>query len=265
MRTLIQHYGLLFVALNVFLEQLGAPIPAAPALAVAGALARDGEVPAGLLVLVAVLGAVAADSIWFAVGRRFGSRALRFVCQVSLSPDACVRQTESLFTRLGARALLLAKFVPGLSAVSTPLAGASGMPVGKFLLFDAAGAFFWAGSVIVVGALLHRQIDQTLDALASLRGGAAWVVLGALALYVFWRLWERRRFMRVFAMTRIAPDELAARLVGENPPQVFDVRSEAARLRDPRAIPGSRPLGLHPQDVDLAAFSVELDVVLYCT
>src|SRR5262245_50978195 len=158
MRELIQDYGVLLVSLNVFVEQLGLPIPAVPTLLVAGALARDGEIRGSLLVLVAVCAAVAADCIWFAVGRRYGGAALRIVCKLSLSADACVRQTESLFTRLGARALLVAKFVPGLSAVSTPLAGASGMSIPKFLVFDTAGALLWAGGATLAGALLHRQI-----------------------------------------------------------------------------------------------------------
>ena len=123
----LTQYGVAFVALNVFAEALGVPVPAVPTLVVVGALARDGDISAGLVVLAGVAAALAADLVWFALGRRYGGGALRIVCKLSLSPDACVRQTESLFTRLGARALLICKFVPGLSAVSTPLAGASGM------------------------------------------------------------------------------------------------------------------------------------------
>src|SRR5262245_32565549 len=220
------------VALNVFVEQLGAPIPAVPTLVVAGALARDGRIPGTLTVLAAVLASVAADTLWFAVGRRYGSVALRFVCKVSLSPDACVRQTESLFTKFGARALLFAKFVPGLSAVSTPLAGASGMPLRTFFAFDVAGALLWSGSAILAGALLRRQVDDLIRALESTGRGAVMLVLGVLLLYLLWRVWERRRFARAFSMTRIAPDELAARMAEDDPPRVFDVRSEAARRRD---------------------------------
>ncbi len=268
MRTpvqLIAAHGVSFVALNVFVDQLGLPIPAVPTLVVAGAVARDGGMPAGLTALVAMLAAVGADAIWFAVGRRHGDVALRLVCKVSLSPDACVRQTESLFTRFGARALLIAKFVPGLSAVSTSLAGASGMRVRTFLLFDAIGALLWSASAMLAGALLSRQIEDALAVLESMGKGAATVVLAMLVLYVAWRIWERLRFTRAFAMRRIAPDELAARLATDDPPGVFDVRSEAARLRDGRAIPGSRLLSLDPLDAELEGVSFEREIVLYCT
>jgi membrane protein DedA with SNARE-associated domain len=261
----VVRHGVLLVAGNVFLEQLGLPIPAVPTLVVAGALARDGKVSGPLLALVALLAAVVADTVWFVIGRRFGGAALRVVCKLSLSPNSCVRQTESLFARLGPRALLVTKFVPGLSAVSTPLAGASGMPFHTFLLFDAAGSLLWSGSAILAGALFHRQIEQVIAALASMGGSAAALVLSALALYLFWRLWERRRFARVFAMTRIAPDELAARLAAEAPPSVWDVRSETARRRDGRAIPGARLLRLEALVEDFADLPVEREIILYCT
>jgi membrane protein DedA with SNARE-associated domain len=230
---------------------------------VVGALARDGDISAALVVLAGVTAALAADLVWFSLGRRYGDGALRMVCKLSLSPDACVRQTESLFTRLGARALLFCKFIPGLSAVSTPLAGASGMPLRTFLLADGTGSLLWVGSSVLLGALLHHKIDQALVALSSLGGWATAVLLGLLGLYVFWRLLERWRFRRAFAMHRIAPEELAGRLSGEDPPQVFDVRSHAARLRDPRAIPGARRLDLDP--ADLVGVPLEREIVLYCT
>ncbi|HEX5045347.1 MAG TPA: VTT domain-containing protein [Candidatus Polarisedimenticolaceae bacterium] len=261
----LAEYGVAFVALNVFAEALGVPVPAVPTLIVVGALARDGDISAGLVVLSGVAAALAADLVWFSFGRRYGGGALRIVCRLSLSPDACVRQTESLFTRLGARALLVCKFVPGLSAVSTPLAGASGMPLRTFLLADGAGSLLWVGSSVLMGALLHHKIDQALTALSSLGGWATAVLLGLLGLYVLWRLLDRWRFRRAFAMQRIAPEELAGRLSGDDPPQIFDVRSQAARQRDPRAIPGARHLEMVPVEGALTDLPPDCEIVLYCT
>jgi membrane protein DedA with SNARE-associated domain len=261
----LAQYGVAFVALNVFAEALGVPVPSVPTLVVVGALARDGEISAALVILAGVTAALAADLVWFSIGRRYGGGALRIVCKLSLSPDACVRQTESLFTRLGARALLICKFVPGLSAVSTPLAGASGMSLSTFLLADGAGSLLWVGSAVLLGALLHHRIDQALDALSSLGGWATALVLGLLAIYVLWRLLERWRFRRAFAMQRMEPEELAGRLEGEDPPEIFDVRSQAARRRDPRAIPGARRLELDPAHGALGGLPLEREIILYCT
>jgi membrane protein DedA with SNARE-associated domain len=42
---LIEQYGLLLVFANVLVEQLGAPVPAVPTMATAGALAAYGAFP----------------------------------------------------------------------------------------------------------------------------------------------------------------------------------------------------------------------------
>src|SRR5207249_34567 len=106
MNRLIAEYGLALVFANVLLEQLGLPIPAVPAL------------------VVAFVACMIGDAIWFLAGRRYGRRVMAFLCRVSLSPDSCVRQTEFRFERWGRLTLVLSKFIPGLSTIAPPLAGA---------------------------------------------------------------------------------------------------------------------------------------------
>jgi hypothetical protein len=65
-----------------------------------------------------------ADLAWYFAGSRLGRPVLRTLCRISLSPDSCVRQTESIYLRWGAPSLLVAKFIPGFAAVATALAGA---------------------------------------------------------------------------------------------------------------------------------------------
>jgi hypothetical protein len=82
---------------------------------------------------VLVIGAIAAmavpvDLVWHQLGRRRGARVLSGLCRLSLERDVCVRRTENLFLRHGVRALLVAKFLPGLTTVMPPMrrGGASG-------------------------------------------------------------------------------------------------------------------------------------------
>jgi membrane protein YqaA with SNARE-associated domain len=126
-------YGLPLIFAIVLLEQLGAPIPAIPILIVAGALSMDGNLSAWRVLAVAVVASLIADSLWFLLGRSQGSRILRTLCRISLSPDSCVRQTESVFERWGMPSLLVAKFIPGFSTVAPPMAGATKAGLGQFL------------------------------------------------------------------------------------------------------------------------------------
>ena len=97
--ALIQQYGLAFVFVNVLLLQAGLPVPAYPTLIITGALAAKGGAPVWALVAIAVVAAMIADLVWYFAGRRFGSGVLKTICRISLSPDSCVRQTESIFNR----------------------------------------------------------------------------------------------------------------------------------------------------------------------
>jgi membrane protein DedA with SNARE-associated domain len=118
----LNDYGLSVAFFSVLVEQLGLPLPAYPVLIVTGALSVDGSHSALALLAVAVSACLIADLAWYAAGRRYGSRVLRTICRVSMSPDSCVRQTESLFERWGIWSLLVAKFVPGFATLATALA-----------------------------------------------------------------------------------------------------------------------------------------------
>ena len=103
---LLREFGIGFVFLNVLLEQGGLPIPAVPTMVVAGALMAASHSSLVALIATAVVAALIADTFWYFTGRRIGMRVLRILCRVTLSPDSCVRQTESIFARWGASSML---------------------------------------------------------------------------------------------------------------------------------------------------------------
>ena len=140
LNQLLAQHGLILVFANVLLTQAGIPLPAVPVLVVAGALAAQGEFSYTALLLTAVAAALLGDIPWFFAGRRYGHRVLRTLCRIAIEPDSCVKQTESIFERWGAPALLVAKYTPGFATVAPPLAGAMRLGFLSFLLFSTAGA-----------------------------------------------------------------------------------------------------------------------------
>src|SRR5437867_7098392 len=174
---LVRHgAAVLFAA--VFVEQLGAPLPAAPWLLAGGALAATGKINWLTAFIAATFGSVLADLIWFYLGRYGGHRVLNLLCRISLEPDSCVRRTQDLFTRYGMRGVVAAKFIPGLSTLAPPLAGSSGVSAPRFFFFDGLGSLLYAGCFILVGVLFSHQLEQVIAALASLGSGALGVVVG---------------------------------------------------------------------------------------
>ena len=246
--------------------RLGLPVPAAPVLVVAGALVSIGQVSVPGALLVAVLGNLIGDGAWFYAGRRYGHRFMRLLCRISLSPDSCVRRSESLITRWGGLSLLAAKFVPGVSVVAPPMAGALGMSSLRFVLFEVGAALVWAGVFLGLGYAFRDSVQSVLNGLADAGGVATLLVVGAVLATLAVRYGRRRRFIQLTRMPRISVNELYDLMGTETPPLVIDVRGNASIQIDPRRIPGALPLSLkdiqHRRTAN--AFDGARDVVLYC-
>jgi membrane protein DedA with SNARE-associated domain len=258
------HYGLLVVFANVFLEQIGAPIPALPTLIVSGALAARGHMNLPALLAVALAASLLADTAWFLLGRWQGRRVLKTLCRLSLSPDSCVRGTEDMFERAGMPSLLYAKFIPGFSTVAPPLAGAMGKTLPSFLLWDGFGSLLWIGSGVLVGRLFHRAVDRAIDYLETL-GFWALVVLGAgLVLVIAAKWFQRRRVRNLLKLARISVPELRRMMDAGEEPVIVDVRNRSAHLRDPRRIPGALHMAFEEIDAKLAELPRDREIVLYC-
>ncbi|HSP34309.1 MAG TPA: VTT domain-containing protein [Thermoanaerobaculia bacterium] len=263
--ALIVRYGTPLVWFNVFLEQIGAPIPAVPTLVLAGALSRNGKMSSTAILAGSVAASLLADYIWFLLGRRFGYRVLKTICRISLSPDSCVRETESRFERWGMPSLLIAKFIPGFSTVAPPLAGATGGNALEFLLYDFGGAVLWAGSAVAGGRIFFRAVDRILGALESLGGWAAVIIACALAMIVVAKWWQRIQFFRKLRLARVTPEEVMKMLEGNEPPLIVDVRSAAAQKRDPRHLPRALVIPTDTLPERLANIPRDREIILYCT
>ena len=258
-------FGLSLIFLNVLLEQLGLPVPAIPTLVVAGALAANGQLPLIGVCGLAVAACFIGDSTWYLAGRRYGARVMKLLCRISLTPDTCVSQTQASFERWGPRALVIAKFVPGLSMIAPPLAGATRMRFTRFALFSAAGALLWVGAAIILGLLLKSQIAQLLPRLAGIGGTVVFIVLLLLGAYIGFKWWERRRFYAVLDMARINVDELYERMQGDAVPVVVDVRSPTAQGLERRRIPGAMHVPVQEVERHVRDLPRDREIILYCT
>jgi membrane protein DedA with SNARE-associated domain len=99
----------------------------------AGALITQSRYQVHEIVLSGVSGSPIADLAWYWSAERYGRRILGLLCKMSLSPDFCVRQTETVFAKVGPWSLLFAKFFPGLTTISVAMAVQAGQPVARVL------------------------------------------------------------------------------------------------------------------------------------
>jgi membrane protein DedA with SNARE-associated domain/rhodanese-related sulfurtransferase len=253
--TLLLDHGPLLVFLNVLLEQAGLPIPAYPLLVVAGALVLHGDLPWFVTLAATVLACLIADSAWYYGGKRFGSGLLNTVCRLSISRDSCIRQTQSLYWRTGPRILLVAKFLPGASALSTVMSGFAGLPFRAFLAYDAVGSLIWAGSALLVGIAFNDMVGVVLDRLSDYGVYGLFTIAAILALYLAYRYIRRKYTVRRFAhVRRISLDELDALQAHGSLPVLLDVRAgEDDPLPGAISIDMRAPIGQPPYEWPLDA------------
>lgn len=256
---ILQLYGLQIVFVGVLLDQGGLPLPSFSLVIVAAGVATEAGTPVWPIFALAVCATLIADLIWFAGGRRFGAAMLRMICRVSLSPDSCVGTTRRIYTRWGAPSLIFSKYVPGLAAVATTLAGETRIPVARFALYDGIGAALWAGGGVALGVIFHEAIDAVLDELAVLGNSALMLLAVAVLAFIAFKWWQRWRFRMRIRMARISVAELAELLRMQVKVAILDARTADRRERT-GWIPGS----VWVTDVEQLSLGVYEQVVVYC-
>lgn len=163
----------------------------------------SGAVAAVPYFTVACLRLLAVDPFMFVIGRRYGDAGIRWVER----RFASARPTIDLFERMfkAAAPLAVAAF-PG--PLICTLAGATGMSVAGFLVFNIAGTlirvwlFWWLGDIFSGPVdVIRRFFDRYL----------VWTTVVSVLLVVVW-IWSERRAGKAEAET---PGELADQLEAE--------------------------------------------------
>lgn len=255
----IETYGLWVVFISVLLDQGGLPTPSYAPMIVTAALATDAGQPLWPILVVGSIAALVADVAWFAGGRRYGAQLLRLMCRISVSPDSCVGTTRRIYEKFGAPSLMLAKYIPGFAAVATTLAGQSGTPWLRFLVFDFLGAVLWVSGAVILGTVFHEAVEALLTTLEGLGHIAVFLLLLAIVLFVAYKWWQRHRFLREIRMTRISSDQLREELLSMPGMLLIDVRSAESRAHS-GWIPGS----INVRDVSELKIDRENAIVVYC-
>ena len=261
-------YAILF--LWVLVEQFGLPVPSIPLLLTAGTLSATHRVHFTTALIVVVAACLISDSSWYALGRRYGSRVIRLLCKLSLESSTCVAKTEGYFTRRGAETLLFAKFVPGLSTVAAPIAGQTGMPYSRFVLYDLSGTLLWSLTFLLGGRFFGDIAKRSQAFFALLSHFAVLVFVVMVAGFFLWRLIKQRRFLAKVREFRLEPEQLKAMLDeacsdGSAQPFIVDLRHPLDYLPDPRVLPGAVRIG--PAELTRLADRIprDRDIILYCT
>lgn len=262
--SFFMQYGYLILFVWVLVEQLGVPIPSAPLLITAGTLTATHKLSLPLTLIAVVLGCLVSDTMWYLMGKRYGGVVVRLLCRLSMESNTCVKKTEGYFTRNGARSLLVAKFIPGLSTVAPPIAGQTNMPLHIFLSYDAAGSLLWALAFTLGGRFFGDFLKHS-NIVSSVSHSAGILFILLLIGFLIYRFTRQRAFIKEMRTARLEPDDLKTMLDNGQQVYIVDLRHPLDYLPDPRTLPGAVLFTPDKLVEHTDAIPRDRDVVLFCT
>lgn len=137
-------------------------LPGASLLFTAGLLSAAGVFNPWILVPLVTIAAILGDNVGYWFGNKVGIKLFtrpnsRFFHQEHL------RRTQHFYERHGAKAILLARFIPIIRTFAPIVAGIASMNYRKFIIFNILGALAWASGVTTAAYLLGSRFPLIGD------------------------------------------------------------------------------------------------------
>ena len=132
--------GLAFLETGAF---VGLIAPGETALVLGGVVAAKGTVDLPVILALTWAAAALGDLVSFLLGRRLGPPLPRAPRPAPRRERARLDRVDVFFARHGAKAILLGRFIGIVRAVAPFTAGASGMPLRRFVPFSLLGTAAW--------------------------------------------------------------------------------------------------------------------------
>lgn len=163
-KHLLDTFGVIGLCVIIFAESgllLGLVFPGDSLLFTAGLLASQNKfgLNIGVVAVGTFVAAFAGAYVGYVLGARVGPRLFSRP-DSRLFKQEYVERSEQFFDRHGARAIVLARFVPFVRTLAPMLAGIGKMPRQTFLTFNAVGALVWAVGVSVAGYFLGETVPD---------------------------------------------------------------------------------------------------------
>jgi len=144
-------YAILFVVVFCETGLVVTPfLPGDSLLFAAGALASKGSFDVHLLALLLFVAAVLGDAVNYMIGKRLGPKVFEKK-NSRIFKEEYLRRTQGFFERYGAKAIVLARFVPIVRTFAPFLAGVGTMPYRVFAMYNVVGAAIWVGLFTYAG------------------------------------------------------------------------------------------------------------------
>ncbi len=115
-----------------------------------GALCATGGLNLWTVVLLLTIAAIAGDTVNYSIGRLLADKILRRE-KIRFIKQKYIDQTHEFYEKYGAKAIILARFVPIIRTFAPFLAGVGKMNYGKFITYNIVGGVVWIFLFVFAG------------------------------------------------------------------------------------------------------------------
>ena len=190
-------YGLVAVFIALITTPVGNPIPEDVSLLAGGMIAGMGQSTVYEALLVGYTGVVLGDCVAWAMGRRVGLQPGGFLSRVAGKKQ--VARLQRFYERFGDRTILICRQLPGFRLPCFFIAGASGMPIKRFLLIDGSAALITTNVFTWLGYHYWKDLADVIHWLERFRNGV--LVLAVMAgLMIAMRIIQYQRERRALGI-----------------------------------------------------------------
>jgi membrane protein DedA with SNARE-associated domain len=163
---------------------VGVPVPEDLVLLATGILSHRGVLPLPLALAVAFGGVLCGDLVLFLTARRLGPALYEHRRLRRLLPPERRERLTRLYARHGGRMVFASRFMSVLRGALFALAAVQGMPLRRFLLWDALALCVSVPAVVGLGYAFSHSVDRVTRGLGRVEHAVA--IAAALGLVALW-------------------------------------------------------------------------------
>ncbi|MHB9144884.1 MAG: DedA family protein [Symbiobacteriia bacterium] len=184
----VTQHGYLALAVAMFIEGLGFPLPAELLFIPAGFLISRHQLHLPALILAGSIGGVAGNFTTYAASRWGGRRFLERYGHVFRLDESKLNQVGKWFSRYGGKTVFVSRFIGFIRAAAIVTAGISRMPLLEFAGYQFLAALVWNTLWGVATWRFGRRVirlEHHIGRIATLALAA--VGVAAVLAFILWR------------------------------------------------------------------------------
>ena len=157
----LSYLGIFFVFIIPFL-----PIPEEVLLLGIGYLVDIGDLNIYAAIAVSIGGIIAADNMWYWLGRSHSRIAAKVINKIGEERTAVY---ERMLKKHTGKYVFLSRFIPGARAIGPSLAGSMNLKHKHFWPFNIMDVFLYAPCFIFLGYFFNYNLEIAMDRIISAR------------------------------------------------------------------------------------------------